>query len=113
MEETQTATVTDKMTVVQTATRTETMTDRVTMTEVSTLVQPTTYVKTWVSTEIQDRVTLFELDPKISDSRSLIDQDASQHCDCYHCRRQDNPPDHHLPLHRDCDRHCHRDAKSS
>lgn len=54
---TQTATVTDKMTYIQTQTATKTETDRVTMTEVSTMIEPTTYVSTYVSTEIQDNVS--------------------------------------------------------
>ena len=57
-----TATVTDEMTVIQTAilTKTKTETDKVTMTEVSTVVQPTTFTSVWVQTQTIDNVsTLF------------------------------------------------------
>ena len=57
-----TATITDEMTVIQTAilTKTKTETDKVTMTEVSTVVQPTTFTSVWVQTQTIDNVsTLF------------------------------------------------------
>jgi hypothetical protein len=52
-----TATVTDKITSVQTATKTETMTDRVTMTDTVTMVEPTTVTKVWVETQTKDNVS--------------------------------------------------------
>lgn len=57
MLETKTATVTDKLTRVETATRTETRTDKVTVTEVSTKVQPTTFTSVWVKTDVIDKVS--------------------------------------------------------
>lgn len=54
---TQTATVTDMMTSIQTQTATATVTDKVTMTEVSTMIEPTTYLKTLVSTQVIDNVS--------------------------------------------------------
>ena len=53
---TQTATVTDQMTVLQTATVTDVMTDFMTVTDFSTIIQPTTYTSIYVSTEIYDQV---------------------------------------------------------
>jgi hypothetical protein len=51
-----TATLTDKMTIVQTATKTQVMTDFMTVTKLSTVVQPTTFTSIWVSTNVIDKV---------------------------------------------------------
>lgn len=62
---TQTATVTDQMTVLQTATVTDLMTDFMTVTQVSTVVQPTTYTSVYVSAQVIDDVSptnLFSVD---------------------------------------------------
>ena len=57
--QTQTATVTDKMTMVQTATMTQTMTDHVTMTDTVTMVAPTTITSVWVQTQTMDNVGFY------------------------------------------------------
>jgi hypothetical protein len=54
--ETNTATVTDKMTFVHTATQTQFETEKVTVTQLSTVVQPTTYTSIWIKTDVIDNV---------------------------------------------------------
>ena len=51
-----TDTLTDKMTIGQTATKTQVMTDFMTVTKLNTVVQPTTFTSIWVSTNVIDKV---------------------------------------------------------
>jgi hypothetical protein len=107
--QTQTATVTDKMTSVQTATMTQTMTDSITMTDTVTKLTPTTVTSVWVQTQTMDNVSSVP-DPYESRLTSyfVLDQDSREHCYVDDGREQNICSNNDLPI--DGNRHTNTES---